>query len=234
MGKADYKPNSAGFKACAVGPEVAAATLAVAEKAKASAVDLSEGFRKTGDYIDAFEVRSETVMLETGFGAHPVAAGILENKAPYASGVEWGNKHDHKPHRVLGRVLTELSERDDLSPFSDIEAAVMELLGDLASTGTLTPPDLAGSLPFLRIRRLGGGEDRLVNSPHVDVEAFASTREAAYSLAESCRQRLLNVPHVTAAGVIDSVDSNGGPQEVSWEDPLILRYVATYCLTAGR
>lgn len=107
-----FKANSKGFKELAVSPDVAAAVLLVAEKAKTEAIALSEGFRRSGEYIDSFEVRSETVILKTHFGAHPVAAGILENKAPYAAAVEWGNKDDHRPHRVLGRVLTTLG-RDD-------------------------------------------------------------------------------------------------------------------------
>lgn len=103
-----YKANSKGFTACAVGPEITAAVLAIAEKAKAEAIALSEDFRKTGNYIESFHVRGEITQLRTGWGSHPVATGILENTSPHAVPVEYGNTHDHKPHRVLGRVLTTL------------------------------------------------------------------------------------------------------------------------------
>ncbi len=103
----------------------------------------------------------------------------------------------------------------------EIESAVMELLSDLAQTGSATPPDLAAPLPFLRIRGLGVGF-------HVDVEAFCATRRAARTLAERCRQRLLDVPHVTPPGVIDSVEADTRLQEVSWGERHVRRYVATY------
>lgn len=92
----------------AIGPEVQAAVLAIAEEAKAIAEGLSEEFRKTGDYADSFNVRASETVLTTGFGSHPVAAGILENLSPHAAAVEWGNTHDHRPHRVLGRTLEAL------------------------------------------------------------------------------------------------------------------------------
>lgn len=100
-----YKPNSAGFKAMAVGPEIQAAVLAIAEQKKAAAEALSADFIVTGDYAASFNVRPGITTLRTGFGSHPVATGILENTSGHAASVEWGNAHDHKPHRVLGRVL---------------------------------------------------------------------------------------------------------------------------------
>lgn len=103
-----YKPNSKGFAECAVGPELSAAVVAIAEKGKTEAIALSQDFRKTGNYIESFRVRADVVPLRTGFGVHDVAAGILENFSPHAVPVEWGNKNDHRPHRVLGRVLTTL------------------------------------------------------------------------------------------------------------------------------
>jgi hypothetical protein len=103
-----YKANSAGFRDCAVGPELTAAVLLIAEKAKAEAIALSEDFRKTGDYIESFRAYGTVTSLKTSFGEHDVATGVLENFSGHAVPVEWGNTHDHKPHRVLGRVLTTL------------------------------------------------------------------------------------------------------------------------------
>lgn len=109
MGEATYKPSSAGFKEMAVGDEIRAVVLEIAEKAKVEAEALSADFAVTGEYLSAFEVRSDTVDLHTGFGSHPVAAGILQNNSDHAAAVEYGNKNDHRPHRVFGRVLDALS-----------------------------------------------------------------------------------------------------------------------------
>lgn len=108
MADVTYKPNSKGFAECAVGLEIATAVLAIAERGKAEAIALSQDFRKTGDYIDSFNVRPTVIPLKTAFGTHDVASAILENTSNHAVPVEWGNKKDHKPHRVLGRVLATL------------------------------------------------------------------------------------------------------------------------------
>lgn len=100
-----FKPNQAGFRAMAVGPEIRAAVMAEAERAKGIAEGLAEEFRRTGEYADSFEVTSETVRLQTAVGSHPVAAGRLTNTSGHAAAVEWGNSHDHRAHRVLGRTL---------------------------------------------------------------------------------------------------------------------------------
>ncbi len=100
-----FKWNRPAWRAMAVGPEVAAEVLAIAEKAKGEAEGLSSDFRVTGEYQSSFQVRPDVTTLNTGFGSHPVAAGILENLSDHAAAVEWGNARDHKAHRVLGRVL---------------------------------------------------------------------------------------------------------------------------------
>lgn len=98
----------------AVGPEIRAAVTSIANKAKAIAKDISTDFAITGEYIEGFEVDVTTTRLQTAFGSHDVATGVLVNQArdekghPYAAAVEWGNKRDHKPHHVLGRTLAEL------------------------------------------------------------------------------------------------------------------------------
>lgn len=109
MSKTTFKPNSAGFREMAVGEELRRATLEVAEKAKVDGISLAQDFRVTGDYADSFEATSETVKLRTSFGEHEVAAGVLTNRSEHAAAVEWGNARDHRPHRVLGRVLDELN-----------------------------------------------------------------------------------------------------------------------------
>lgn len=94
----------------AVGPEIRAAVDAEVKRAEATAKALAEDFRVSGDYEDNFVVSSDTVRLQTAFGEHDVAAGTLTNKSPHAAAVEWGNKHDHRAHHVLGRTLASLSD----------------------------------------------------------------------------------------------------------------------------
>lgn len=92
----------------AVGGELRAAVVAVAEKGKAVGEGLAQDFRVTGDYAASFEVTSATVRLDTSAGSHDVAAGVLTNTSDHAAAVEWGNEHDHRAHRVLGRILDRL------------------------------------------------------------------------------------------------------------------------------
>lgn len=104
-----------GFAEMAVGPEIAAACLAEAARAKAIAEGLSADFIVSGEYIASFEVRSEIIHLPGDHGgrAHDVAAGILDNTSGHAVAVEYGfegrSAHPSRSaHRVLGRTLAAL------------------------------------------------------------------------------------------------------------------------------
>lgn len=105
----NFKPNSAAFRAMAVGPEVRAACTEIAEKAKGIAEALAQDFRVSGDYAASFVVSTDTVPLRTAFGSHDVAAGTLTNTSPHAAAVEYGNADDNRAHHVLGRTLDALS-----------------------------------------------------------------------------------------------------------------------------
>ena len=107
--KGTFKANNAGFKALAVGPEIAAAVEAIATKGLAIAQGFAEDFAVTHGYADSFVVRTEDTTLKTGFGSHAVVAGILENTSGHAAAVEWGNTNDSRDHHVLGRTLDALS-----------------------------------------------------------------------------------------------------------------------------
>lgn len=100
-----FHSNDAGFRALAVSEGVRAVCVFEAERAKAIAEGFAQDFKITGEYADSFEVTSATVPVETAEGPHEAAAGILVNTSDHAAAVEWGNSHDHRPHRVLGRTL---------------------------------------------------------------------------------------------------------------------------------
>ena len=122
----------------------------------------------------------------------------------------------------------------DLAPFCDIEMAVIQTLTDLAPGGTVTPPNLDTSLPFLRVTRIGGPDTRFIDTARIDVDAFDDLRADAYALAEAVRQRLLNVPHIVAAGRLDSVITDSGPHEVPWGDTKVRRFTASYSISSRR
>lgn len=122
-----------------------------------------------------------------------------------------------------------------MNGFPDVETALLELFADLATCGTATPSDFgASSLPFIRVIRIGGGDDRYTDSPRIGIDAFGADRMAAYNLAESVRQMLLAFPLVVSAGVIDRVITNTGPMEVDWGNINIRRFYAAYTVLLRR
>lgn len=126
----------------------------------------------------------------------------------------------------------------DLPSFPDLESAVGAALADIAGGedhwDTLTPADLQQQLPFIRVRRFGGSDDRLTDQARVDIDYFAATRAAAWAGAEAVRQRLISRPLRVGAVVIDQVTTTSGPIEVPWDDPDIRRITATYTASARR
>ena len=127
----------------------------------------------------------------------------------------------------------------DLPVFPDVALVLIEVFADIAaaaSAATVTnlPADLQAVLPVIRVRRLGGGDDRWTDAPRVDVEVYAATRAVAVPLAEQLRQRLLSRPHATAHGVIDRAVTEVGPQEIPYEDQDVRLVAATYRLSLRR
>lgn len=80
--------------------------------------------------------------------------------------------------------------------------------------GIITPDNLADVLPYVRVRRGGGGSTRVFDQPTVDIDAFAGTYAVAYLLAEQIRQWLVGPPCPIA--LIDHATCDGGPQELPW------------------
>lgn len=130
----------------------------------------------------------------------------------------------------------------DLAPFIDVEYALMDLFADLvtdpADVVTVLPNDLQARLAdgrkLIRVRVIGGGDDRISDHPRIDVETFASTRAVARPLAETIRQRLISGGHRTVHGVIDHATTEVGPQEIPYDDPDVRRWSATYRLSTRR
>lgn len=89
--------------------------------------------------------------------------------------------------------------------------------------------ELAASLPFFRVRRLGVGDERRTDRPRVDIEVAAKTYSQAMGIALKVQQRLISgwlfVPRV---GLMDRARTEMGLHEVPDADPHTRHIVATY------
>lgn len=102
--------------------------------------------------------------------------------------------------------------------FPDAEAAVLHALrqrGALpgVTLGTSLPADLAEALPFLMLRRSGGVPvlRYRLDEARIDVEAWATSREAAQDLAQQARAAIHDLPGWNdQAAVVLAVDDEAG------------------------
>lgn len=101
-----FKPNQAGIRRLATGPEIRRVVTTVAEKGKAYAVSISPRDDDEGEhYQDGFVVEEITV-LDVGRAGSIRAGAALRNTVDHAAAVEWGNDgNGNVAHRVLGRTL---------------------------------------------------------------------------------------------------------------------------------
>lgn len=129
-----------------------------------------------------------------------------------------------------------------LAPFPDVEAlTIAVLLGlDVEGLGVATrvPADPEGTyswLPFLRVKSIGGSDNRITDRSAVDVDAFAATEVDALSLAEAARQRLISGPWRTDEGVLDRATTTVKPNQVPYGDEqFVVRYTAAYSISTRR
>lgn len=130
-----------------------------------------------------------------------------------------------------------------MSGFPDVEDALATLLGSIAgnpdNTGSETPTDLQARLAvpsavFIRVNRVGGGDDGVTDYPTVDVDVFAARRSRAVTVAEEIRQFLTAGPHYTDGALLDRVRTQTGPVERPWGDPKVRRWGATYTAESRR
>lgn len=117
----------------------------------------------------------------------------------------------------------------------DAELALCDYLADLGTCDVETPEDLQDHLPFIRVTRTGGADDRMVtDTATVSVDVFASGRSQAVAVAKAIRQRLLNgLPAATAHGVLDYAATAVAPIQSPPTDSDNLRLaVASYRISA--
>ncbi len=102
----DY--DFSGMAKCAMGPELEAAVLHLAENvAKPYAISISPRSNRAGPdhYQDSFVVIPATTTIKN---MRRVAA-LLLNTSMHAAAVEWGNNRIRHPHRVLTKTLDHLN-----------------------------------------------------------------------------------------------------------------------------
>jgi hypothetical protein len=129
-----------------------------------------------------------------------------------------------------------------LGPFPDAEALTRAVLQTLTveglQVGNVLPPDLQGTygwLPFLRVTCIGGADNHITDTSRVDVDAFASDKDGAGTLAEQARQVLTAGPCSTDEGVLDHSTTVVKPNQVPYGDETrVVRYTAAYSITARR
>lgn len=122
-----------------------------------------------------------------------------------------------------------------LAPFPDVERAVGDLVAGLGTAGSETNITLQSTLPYIRIRRLGGSDNRITDAARVDVHVYDADATAAKTIAERVRQRLISGPSTTAHGIIDRAWTEIAPQTIPADDTADIRQVvATYRISMRR
>ena len=121
-----------------------------------------------------------------------------------------------------------------LTAFPDVERVLGDLLGDLGTVGSETATDMQSHLPFIRVRRVGGTDDRFTDATRVDIDVYAIDATTAKALTEITRQRLISGPSTTAHGIIDRAWTESGPQTAPTDDQNIRRVITTYRISLRR
>lgn len=118
----------------------------------------------------------------------------------------------------------------------DVELALCDLLAGLGTCGIETRPNLASTLPYIRVTRTGGTDDRVTDVATVSVDVFAASRSDAKATAERTRQLLVfGLPVATDHGVLDWAATITGPSPLPPTNSGSLRMaVASYRISMRR
>lgn len=120
--------------------------------------------------------------------------------------------------------------------FQDIELSLVtwvKTLDGIVDAGNRTPSDLLAKLIYVRVTNIGGPRDHLTDSPRVDIDVFAGSRDDARDAAEMIDTALRPRVRVGSA-IIDSVRTVTSPRELPWSNEKIKRYSATYAIGLRR
>jgi len=126
----------------------------------------------------------------------------------------------------------------DLPPFPDVESAMRLWL--IASFPELTPATVVGQgvpdneFPFVRHGRVGGGSNRFLDRPLIDVDVFDRNRDVSNGLSRRIEAKMQGYPHRMSGVVIDSVSTVIAPFKAPWADQTIYRYTTRYQFSVRR
>ena len=121
-----------------------------------------------------------------------------------------------------------------LTGWPDVERMLGDLLADLGTVGSETDTNLQANLPFIRVHRIGGSDNRVTDAARVDVDVYTTDATTGKTLTETIRQRLVSGPSATAHGVIDRAWTESGPQTAPTDDPNLRRVITTYRISYRR
>ncbi|MEU3986185.1 hypothetical protein AB0F77_40020 [Streptomyces sp. NPDC026672] len=110
-----------------------------------------------------------------------------------------------------------------LNPWAEATFGVM--------AGAETPSDLENHLPFIRIERGGGIDERFTEHPRVFVDVFAAMADEARTLSNSLRDALLFLRGPVNGAVIRDVRCDSGPSRQPWANDAIYRRGASYTVS---
>lgn len=126
----------------------------------------------------------------------------------------------------------------DLAAWPDVHDVLPLVLADLVDdpdsqiVGPRLPHDLQDRIrdhgSLVRIRGIGGSDDRVTDEVRFDAEAYAFDYPTARDLAEAIRQRLISGPHITAVGNVDRARTESRPAEIPHDDQAVRLVAATY------
>lgn len=120
------------------------------------------------------------------------------------------------------------------TPVEALVRAHLLTVPGVTRVGTVTPNDLASTLPFVRVGRVGGNDDRRSDFARIDVDVYAASEVAAYQLAEALRQALISGYVRTPLGMIDRATTETAPTQVPYDNPAVWHVMATYRVATRR
>jgi len=122
-----------------------------------------------------------------------------------------------------------------MTPYVDAEALLVAALADFGEVGTVLPDGLADLPLYIRVRRVGGADDRITDVARMAVDVCAATRQAAWRQARLVQQYLISGPRaVPGVGIIDRVRTEVGPQETPYDTPGVRCVTAIYVVSSRR
>ena len=127
-----------------------------------------------------------------------------------------------------------------MTNFPDIETGLITLFEAIFTdvvADTVVGDDLDALLAdgkrVIRIIKRGGPDDDVTEYSRVDIDVFATTRNAAFDLARDIRSALR--PRVRAgSATIDTVRTDASPHKVPWDNADIDRVLASYQISTRR